>query len=351
MTATPTRRPESARPLAIRAGAAGAAWVLAYGLNRRFWVATLDLVGLDEGSRLYDAVLFFLYDTVKILLLVVAVSFAVGIVSSFVPPERARRLLGGRRAWIGYALAVVLGVVTPFCSCSSIPIFLGLVAAGVPLGITLTFLVASPLIQEIGAVLLWSEFGLPTALLYVTSGAIIAVVVGLTLGRERHERHWEPLVLTARAARPALSDEPDAAPSWDGRISFAAGETRDLLRRIWKYLLAGIAIGAVVHGWVPADAITDLAGPSNPFGPFLATVLGVPLYANAVGVLPLIEVLDAKGVPMGTLLSLLMSTIALSVPELILLRKVMRPRMLAYFVAVMAVSITFTGYLFNAVLS
>jgi uncharacterized membrane protein YraQ (UPF0718 family) len=245
-------------------------------------------------------------------------------------------------------MAAGLGVVTPFCSCSAVPAFIGFVAAGVPLGVTLSFLIASPLVNEVAVVLLYGLFGLKIAALYVVSGLLIAVTAGWLLGRLRLERYVEGFVFqTTLRGRPVPAG---VTLSWADRMRLGREEVTTILRKIWPYLLAGITLGAAIHGWVPAAFFARYAGPDNPFAPLVAVALGVPLYSNAAGILPLIEALHAKGLAMGTLLAFMMSTVALSLPEMILLRRVLKPQLLAVFVAVVATAILATGYLFNAIL-
>jgi len=326
-----------------------AVWVVLLQVNAPVWDrAVYGWAGLDRGSRAGAAVHFFFADTVKIALLLVGIIFAVTVLRSFVTLERARALLGGRREGVGNVMAAALGVVTPFCSCSAVPAFIGFVAAGVPLGVTLSFLIASPLVNEIAVVLLYGLFGLKIAALYVGSGLVIAVLAGFLLGRMHLQRWVEPFVFaTTLRGRPV---QPGTALTWADRVALGREEVRTILRKIWPYLLVGIALGAAIHGWAPTDFFARHAGPGNPFAPLLAVGLGVPLYSNAAGVLPLIEALHAKGLAMGTLLAFMMSVVALSLPEMILLRRVLRPPLLACFVGVVAAAILATGYLFNAIL-
>ncbi len=343
----PSRRP-SRRQLVVSA-AAVATWVALLEVNTAVWDRVVyDWAGLDADSHAGSAVHFFLADTVKIVLLLVGIIFAVTVLRSFASLERTRALLGGRREGVGNVLAAGLGVLTPFCSCSAVPAFLGFVAAGVPLGVTLSFLIASPLVNEVAVALLYGMFGFKIAALYVASGLSIAILAGFVLGRLRLERWVEPFVFDTKLhGQPVL---PGSTMSWADRFALGRDEVRTILGKIWPYLLIGIGLGAVIHGWVPASFFTRYAGPDNPFAPFVAVLLGVPLYSNAAGVLPLIEALHAKGLAMGTLLAFMMSVVALSLPEMILLRRVLKPQLLACFVAVVATAILATGYLFNAVL-
>ncbi len=315
-----------------------------------FWNWTLFTVaGLPRGTRWADAVHFFCFDTTKIVVLLVAIIFVVRVLRSFLSVERTRALLGGRREGIGNVAAAGLGVATPFCSCSAVPAFIGFVAAGVPLGVTLTFLIASPMVNEVAVVLLYGMFGFKVTALYIGSGLAIAIVAGAVLGRMRLERFIEPFVLKAaeQAAAPGMAEY---KPTWSERIALGREEVKTIVGKVWPYLLVGIAIGAAIHGWVPTDFFARYAGPHNPLAVPFAVVLGVPLYSNAAGVLPLIEALHAKGLAMGTLLAFMMSVVALSFPEMILLRRVLRPRLLAAFIAVVTAGILATGFLFNAIL-
>ena len=336
------RRPWLALPLAL------VLWVAAIKALAPLWDWILGgLAGMDLDTRLGESVRFFFYDTTKIALLLVGIVFAVGLLRSFMSLERTRALLGGRREGVGNVAAAGLGVATPFCSCSAVPAFIGFVAAGVPLGVTLSFLIASPLVNEVAIVLLAGLFGFKIAAIYVASGLTIAIVAGVVLGRMRLERYVEPFVFEAHAVPAA---DPAAGLTWADRYAFARGEVRNILGRIWPYLLVGIAIGAVIHGWIPEDALVTLAGPGNPLAVPVAVLLALPLYSNAAGILPLIEALYDKGVAMGTLLAFMMAVVALSLPEAILLRRVLKVRLIAVWAATVALAITFTGLVFNLIL-
>ncbi len=331
-------------------GVAGltAVWLGLFAANGWVWDRVLfGLLGLDETSRLGDGVHFFAYDTVKIGLLLCGVIFVVTVLRTFISVERTRDLLGGRGRVLGYGLAAVLGVATPFCSCSAVPVFIGFVAAGVPLGITMTFLIASPLVNEVAIVLVGGSFGWPIAALYVASGLGIAIVAGVVIGRLGLERWVEGFVFETPAARRTTID---LRPSWHDRFAVARGEVMSIVRRIWPFLLVGIGIGAVVHGWAPEDFFARHAGADNPLAVPIAVLLGVPLYSNAAGVIPLVEALNAKGVALGTSLAFMMSVVALSLPEMVLLRRVLKPRLLAVFIGVVAGGILAVGFLFNVVL-
>ena len=255
-------------------------------------------------------------------------------------------------------MAAGLGVATPFCSCSAVPAFIGFVGAGVPIGVTLSFLIASPLVNEIAVGLLWTTFGWNIALLYISAGLVIAIVAGWILGRMGVERWVEPFVMRQPSARPNLLAASsgggvavETRPSARLRVRIGLDEVRDVLGKVWPYLLIGVGLGAAIHGWVPSDFFAAHAGADNPFGVLVAVVLGVPLYSNAAGALPLVQALGDKGVPMGTLLAFMMSVVALSLPEMILLKRVLKLPLMGAFAGVVAIGIIGVGYLFNAILT
>jgi uncharacterized membrane protein YraQ (UPF0718 family) len=285
---------------------------------------------------------------VKILLLLAGIIFIVTVLRSFMSVERTRALLGGKREGIGNVLAASLGVVTPFCSCSAVPAFIGFVASGIPLGVTMSFLIASPLVNEVAIALLLGLFGIGPTLLYVGAGLVIAIVAGFILGRLKLERWVEPFVFETRLRGKIIDST--AGLTWDDRIQMGIEEVASILRKIWPYLLVGIGLGAVIHGWAPQDFFARYAGADNPFAVLIAVLIGIPLYSNAAGILPLIDALYSKGLPMGTLLAFMMATVALSLPEMILLRRVLKPKLIATFIGVTAVGIIGVGYLFNAIL-
>jgi uncharacterized membrane protein YraQ (UPF0718 family) len=329
------------------AAVAAVVWGGAYQLNGRWWDwLVFDLAGLDSSTRVGESVHFFFFDVTKIALLLSGVIFAVTILRSFMSVERTRALLGGRREGAGNVAAAGLGVVTPFCSCSAVPVFIGFVAAGVPLGVTLSFLIASPLVNEVAIVLLFGLFGWKITALYIGGGMLIAIVAGALLGRLGLERWVEPFVFETRLHGEVV--DPAAGLSWDDRFAMGREEVASILRRIWPYLIVGIGLGAVMHAWLPADWFATRA--TGWWGVPLAVAVGVPLYSNAAGVLPLVEVLHDKGLPMGTVLAFMMSVVALSTPEMILLRRVLRPKLLATYVAVVAGGILLTGFAFNLII-
>jgi uncharacterized membrane protein YraQ (UPF0718 family) len=327
--------------------AAAVVWSLLYHYNRPFWNwVVFDVGGMDRSSHWGEAVHFFFYDVTKIALLLSGVIFLVTVLRSFMSVERTRALLGGRREGVGNVAAAGLGMVTPFCSCSAVPVFMGFVAAGVPLGVTLSFLIASPMVNEVAIVLLFGLFGWGITALYIASGLTIAVVAGTVLGRLHLERWVEPFVFeTKLRGRPV---DPSSGLSWDDRLQMGREEVQSILRKVWPYLVVGIGVGAVIHGWAPEAWFADHA--SGPLGVPIAVVIGIPLYSNAAGVMPLVEVLHDKGIPMGTLLAFMMSVVALSLPEMILLRRVLKPKLIATYVSVVATGILATGLLFNLVI-
>jgi uncharacterized protein len=322
-------------------------WWFLYSVNRPFWDWLLfDVVGLDPRSRLGESIHFFCYDVTKITLLLTGIIFLVTVLRSFMSVERTRALLGGRREGVGNAAAAGLGVVTPFCSCSAVPAFIGFVAAGVPLGVTMSFLIASPMVNEVAIVMLYGLFGWQVTALYIGTGLAIATVAGWVIGRLRLERWVEPFVFETRLRGKVV--DPSMTLSWDDRLAMGREEVVTILRKIWPYLLVGIGVGAIIHGWVPATWFAEHA--VGPFGVPIAVGIGVPLYSNAAGIMPLVEALHDKGMPMGTVLAFMMSVVALSLPEMILLRRVLQPKLIATFIAVVASGIIATGYLFNAVI-
>lgn len=342
---TPSREHGGTAQVWVGLVTAGLAWLVLFTLNERLWPVLLgDWLGLDLDNRAAGSLAFFLYDTAKIMLLLVGLVFVVGMVRTTLSPERVRAALTGRGLAAGLGLAALLGAVTPFCSCSSIPLFIGFVAAGIPLSITLTFLIASPLINEVAVVMLGGTFGWGVTAVYVAAGLALAVGSGAVLARFDLDRWVEPFVfdtpvaaLQARGGRPTIAE----------RAAAARTETRDIVSKTWPYVLIGVGIGALIHGWVPADFFARYAGPDNPLAVPLATLAGIPLYANAAGVIPLAEALWAKGVALGTVLAFMMSVVALSIPSLVMLRRVLRPPLLALFTAIITAGIITVGLLLN----
>ncbi|MHB0937359.1 MAG: permease [Armatimonadota bacterium] len=292
-------------------------------------------------------VAFLLFQLPHVFLLLTGVVFVMGVVRSFFSPERTRRLLLGRNTLGGNALAAGLGVLTPFCSCSAVPLFIGFVTAGVPLGSTFTFLTAAPLVNEIALVLLWSTFGPKIALLYLVIGLTIALLTGLIIGRLKMERHIEEWVLQLTAGEAQTEDAP---LTWNGRLRAGLAAVGEILGRVWLYVLAGILVGAVIHVFVSPDALAALLGERRWWSVPLAVAVGVPVYASPAGIIPVAEVLMGKGVPLGTVLAFMMAVIGLSLPEFIILRRVLKPRLILLFAGVVALGILIVGFVFNLVM-
>ena len=337
--------PRTTRPLVALLVAAAAGWAALYALNEVAWDALFTrALGLDLAERIPGAVHFFLYDTSKILLLLVGMIFAIGMIRTTLRPERVRQFLEGKPLWLSLLLAVLFGAITPFCSCSSIPLFIGFVGAGIPLAVTLTFLIASPLVNEVAVVLLADTFGIPTTIAYVAAGLTAAVTVGFIFSRLRLDHLVADFVFNTPVA--ALQAD-GHRPTLHERVEAALDETRDIVGRVWKWILVGVGVGAFIHGWVPTEFFATYAGPDNPFAVVLATLAGVPLYANAAGVIPIAEALWSKGMALGTVMSFMMATVALSLPEFILLKQVLRPKLLALYFGSVAVAIMAIGFIFN----
>jgi len=307
-----------------------------------------DVLKIARGSRAGSAVQFFVFDTVKIFILLSLIVYAITLIRGFFSPERTRRLLAAKkgRRLIGHLLAALLGIVTPFCSCSAVPLFIGFVEAGIPLGVTFTYLVAAPMVNEVALGLLFGLFGLKIALIYVLSGEVIAIASGLIIGRLKMERFIESIAMTTKVGVAPEGEQ----PLWGQRLREAWVFTRDLLKTIWPYVVGGIALGALMHGWIPAGALAKVAGRGNPFAVLIAVAIGIPLYSNAAGVIPLVSELTRAGVAMGTALAFMMAVTGLSLPEMILLRRVLKPKLLAVFIAIVGSGIVFTGYLFNGII-
>jgi uncharacterized membrane protein YraQ (UPF0718 family) len=307
---------------------------------------TYSVIHLAAKTLLAEAINFFIFDTIKIFILLAVIIFAVSIIRSFLPPEKVRRILSHERKYLGNILAALLGIITPFCSCSAIPLFLGFVEAGVPLGVTFSFLVASPMINEVALVLLLGMFGWKIALLYIVSGLIIAILAGIVIGKLKVENLVEEFVYKNKIK--ATTDI--AKIPWRDRVDYAKNYTLDILKKVWVYILIGIGIGAWIHGYVPADFLARYASADKWYAVPLATVIGIPLYSNAAGVIPLVSALTEKGVAMGTTLAFMMAVTGLSLPEFMILKKVMKTKLILIFAGIIGAGIIFTGYLFNLVL-
>lgn len=307
---------------------------------------TYTVFGLVPKTLLAGAINFFIFDTIKIFILITVIIFAVSIIRSYLPPEKIRLVLSRKNKYAGNVLASLLGIITPFCSCSAIPLFLGFVQAGVPLGTTFSFLIASPMINEVALVLLLGMFGWKIALIYIVSGLTIAILSGIVIGKLKVENLVEPFVyqnsINGNIDLPGMSRKE--------RISYAFDYTKDILKKVWPYILIGIGLGAWIHGYLPADFLAQYAGSGKWYAVPLAVIVGIPLYSNAAGVIPLVSALTEKGVAMGTTLAFMMSVTALSLPEFMILKKVMRTKLILIFAGIVGVGIMFTGFLFNLIL-
>jgi len=303
-----------------------------------------DVWKFKAGDRLSEAINFFIYDSVKILFLLLVIIFAVSFIRTFFPVERVRKFLGGKRSWVANILAALLGVITPFCSCSAVPLFMGFVEAGIPLGATFSFLVASPMINEIALVLLFGMFGIKIAAAYLVSGLIIAVVSGIIIGNLKLEKWVEDYVYKTKSG-----NIEEKQMNLKDRLKYSAEYMIDIFKNVWYYVIIAVAIGGFIHGYVPQDFLVKYAGKNVWYGVPFATLIGVPLYSNAAGVIPIVNALFQKGVALGTVLAFMMAVTGLSFPEMILLRRVLKPKLLAVFISIVAIGIIITGYIFNAI--
>jgi uncharacterized membrane protein YraQ (UPF0718 family) len=298
-------------------------------------------------THLGSAVEFFLFEVPKVLMLLTLVVFGVGIIRSFFTPERTRAILAGKSESAGNVLASMLGVVTPFCSCSAVPLFIGFVTTGVPLGVTFSFLIAAPMINEVALILLFGLFGWRIAAIYAGTGLFIAIVAGWTIGRLKLERFVEPWVYEMTSG---ANGAPEARLSWSERMKAGREAVRDIVGKVWPYVIAGIAVGAGIHGYVPENFMAHIMGKGAWWSVPLAVLIGVPMYSNAAGIIPVVQALLGKGAALGTVLAFMMSVIGLSLPETIILRKVLRPQLIAAFVGVVASGILIVGYVFNLIM-
>lgn len=310
-------------------------------------LVAFDWFGLVPGSHLGEAMQFFVYDTPKVLMLLVLVVFGVGVLRSFITVEWTRRFLSGKRESAGNVLAALLGVVTPFCSCSAVPLFIGFVTAGIPLGVTFSFLISAPMVNEIALVMLYGLLGWKIAALYFATGVGVAIVAGWTIGRLKMEYHIEDWVQQIRVGEAASLDE---ALTWEGRLRFGLDAVKDIVGKVWKYVVLGIAVGAGIHGYVPEGYLAGIMGEDAWWSVPLSVLIGIPMYTNAAGIIPVVDALLAKGAALGTVLAFMMSVIALSFPEMVILRKVLKPRLIVVFICVVGSGILLVGYLFNIII-
>jgi uncharacterized membrane protein YraQ (UPF0718 family) len=337
----------SNRKLYITLTIALVAWFFAYNIVQPLadWVSYTAL-GLAPDSRLGESIAFFLYDVPKILLLLSGMVFLISMVRAFFSPERTRALLGGKREGVGNIFAAVLGIVTPFCSCSAVPLFIGFVESGIPLGVTFSFLIAAPTINEVAVILLFGLFGWKVAGLYITSGLTVAILSGFIIGRLKMEKYVEDFVWQVKGGGQAFEEK----MTWADRIERAWLSVKEIVGKVWLYVVIGIAVGAGIHGYVPEDALASILGKQTWWPVPVAVLIGIPLYSNAAGIVPIVGALIEKGASVGTALAFMMSVIGLSLPEAIILKRVLKVPLLVAFFGVIAVAIILTGYLFNWVL-
>ena len=328
--------------------AATLVWLAAYSQLSGLADALVQFLGLSRQTPFGEAVHFFFYDTPKVLLLLAGIVFVMGIVQTFFAPERTRALLSGKRVGVGNVLAALLGIVTPFCSCSAVPLFIGFLSAGVPLGVTFSFLISAPMVNEVALVLLFGLFGWKVAALYLAMGLLVAIVAGFVIGKLKMENHLEDWVQKIQAGQGATHT--GEAIGWVERFEAGGGHVKEIVGKVWPYVLLGIALGAGIHGYVPEDFMASFMGKDVWWAVPAAVVLGVPMYTNAAGIIPIVEALIGKGAALGTVLAFMMSVIALSAPEMIILRKALKPTLIATFAGVVATGILLVGYVFNAVL-
>jgi uncharacterized membrane protein YraQ (UPF0718 family) len=339
--AFPHQRPRLFLALAV------ALWLAAYQALAPLSASVVSHLPITPGSRLAESVQFFLYDAPKVLLLLTGVVMVMGMINSYFTAERTRVLLAGRSEGVGNVMAASLGIVTPFCSCSAVPLFIGFVQAGVPLGITFSFLIAAPMVNEIALTLLFGLFGFRVAALYLGLGLSIAILAGWAIGRLRMESYLEDWVQSMpKIQAAAVRDTMTLAD----RVEAGFASVREIVGKVWPYVLGGILVGALIHGYVPEDFMARLMGRDAWWSVPLAVLIGIPMYTNAAGIIPIVEALLAKGAALGTVLAFMMSVIALSLPEMIILRKVLKIRLIATFIGVVASGILAVGYIFNAVL-
>jgi len=321
-------------------------FLLYYNLENLADFLVYSILGSTKGTHFTDALWFLIFEIPKVFLLLVLIVFGVGIIRSFFSPERTRELLGGKKLFIGNILSSFLGVVTPFCSCSAIPLFLGFVESGVPLGVTFSFLIAAPMINEVALVLLFGLFGWKTALLYMLTGLLLAIISGFIIGKLKLEKYIEPWVFDVKVGKAESSLN---KLNFVDRIEYGINAVKEIVGKVWIYIILGIAVGAGIHGYVPENFMASLMGKSAWWSVPIAVILGVPMYSNAAGIIPIVQALLGKGAALGTVLAFMMSVIGLSLPETIILKKVLKIQLIAVFVGVVAFGIILIGYIFNLV--
>jgi uncharacterized membrane protein YraQ (UPF0718 family) len=314
------------------------------------WIAdklTYEVFGIAPDTRLAASVNFVIYDVMKIFLLLALMIFFISYLRTYITPERTRKVLGNKKGIKYYFLASLIGTVTPFCSCSSVPIFIGFVEAGVPLGVTFSFLITSPLVNEAAVAALWATLGLKATVIYIVSGVVLGVIGGYLIGIMKLERYVEDFVYKIKVGQ--QTTKPDELTVKE-RVNIAFENVKDIVGRVWVYVIIGVSIGGIFHGYAPEGILEKYAGKDNLFAVPIAVLIGVPLYSNVMAMIPIVESLIGKGLPIGTSLAFLMSVTAVSLPEMIILKKVLKNELIAIFVSIVAISIIFTGYLFNILL-
>ncbi|AEF93874.1 Protein of unknown function DUF318, transmembrane [Desulfotomaculum nigrificans CO-1-SRB] len=304
-------------------------------------------LGLKPKTHLADSLNFFVYDTIKVLLLLATIIFVVSIIRSFFPPEKTKKILSHKRTFLGNIMAALLGIVTPFCSCSAVPLFIGFIEAGVPLGVTFSFLISSPMVNEVALIMLWGLFGWKIAMIYIATGLTVAIIAGIVIGKLKLEHLVQPYVYEIKIGDTGAAD---GKMPWKERVAYALDYTKQILKKVWIYVVLGIAVGAGIHGYAPENFLLQYAGKDNPFAVPLAVLIGVPLYSNAAGTIPIVQALMSKGMGIGTALAFMMAVTALSLPEMIILKQVLKVKLIAIFAGIMAVAIILVGYLFNAII-
>ncbi|WP_333871541.1 permease [Desulforamulus putei] len=304
-------------------------------------------LGLKPKTHLADSLNFFIYDTIKVMLLLATIIFVVSIIRSFFPPEKTKKILSHKRTFLGNIMAALLGIVTPFCSCSAVPLFIGFIEAGVPLGVTFSFLISSPMVNEVALIMLWGLFGWKIAMIYIATGLTVAIIAGIVIGKMKLEHLVQPYVYEIKIGDTGAAD---GKMSWQERATYALDYTKQILKKVWIYVVIGIAVGAGIHGYAPENFLLQYAGKDNPFAVPLAVLIGVPLYSNAAGTIPIVQALMSKGMGIGTALAFMMAVTALSLPEMIILKQVLKVKLIAIFAGIMAVAIIMVGYLFNAII-
>ncbi|WP_223246750.1 permease [Sulfuriferula thiophila] len=327
-----------------------AIWIWTYSQLQGAADYAMSFTGIATESHLGQALNFFLFETPKVLLLLTLIVFVMGVIQTFVAPERTRQLLAGKRLGIGNIMAASLGIVTPFCSCSAVPLFIGFLQAGVPLGVTFSFLISAPMVNEVALGLLFGLFGWKIALLYMGLGLTVAITAGLIIGKLNMENHLEDWVQAIQARGGAVIANLDHPQTWPERFQAGMHHVKDIVGKVWPYIVLGVAVGAGIHGYVPQNFMASIMGKDAWWSVPAAVLIGVPMYSNAAGIIPVVQALLGKGAALGTVLAFMMSVTALSFPEMIILRKVLKPALIATFVGVVSTGILLVGYVFNAVL-